>query len=141
MLKFPTQQSLLLRNIELVLLDFFQIIVSLIPCNGLVLPYSIDIYDKDYMIKIELTQKLITTLLKLENKAYILAVRQAIEPFFRDCKTYLGLDGNQVKSKKSINRYLIIMLVNYTYCEIYCIDFLHINTEYELLIRIQKSLK
>ncbi|GEA33809.1 hypothetical protein CBE01nite_32750 [Clostridium beijerinckii] len=66
---------MLLRNIELVLLDFFQIIVSLLPCNGLVLPYSIDIYNKDYMIKIELTQKLITTLLKLENKAYILAVR------------------------------------------------------------------
>lgn len=33
-------------------------VVSLLLCDGLVLPYSIDIYDKDYIIKIELTQKI-----------------------------------------------------------------------------------
>ena len=33
----------------------------------------------------------------------------AIEPFFRDCKTYLGLNGYQVRSEKSINRYLTKM--------------------------------
>jgi Transposase DDE domain. len=58
--------------------------------------------------------------------------RWAIEPFFRDCKTYLGLDGYQVRSGKSINIYLIIMLVNYTYCKIYCTDFLYFNTGYKV---------
>jgi hypothetical protein len=57
--------------------------------------------------------------------------RWAIEPFFRDCKTYLGLNGYQVRSEKSINRYLIIMLVNYTYCKIYCNNSHHFNTGYK----------
>ena len=39
---------------------------------GLVLPYSIDIYDKEFMSKIKLTQNLISTLPKPENKGYIL---------------------------------------------------------------------
>ena len=57
--------------------------------------------------------------------------RWAIEPFFRDCKTYLGLDGYQVRSEKSINRYLTIMLVNYTYCKTYCNDSYHFNAGYK----------
>jgi hypothetical protein len=223
-----------------------QILVSLLSCAGLVLPYSFDIYDKDSMSKIKLTQRLIATLPKPENKGYVLCDswysckdifnasekagysyigalktnrvifpegherlgiklhsfakslniedfdlvtvkgnqyyiynyvgnlkdrknisivlsypidafqkdkalktfisldksltpldiltqytdRWAIEPFFRDCKTYLGLDGYQVRSEKSINRYLTIMLVNYTYCKIYSNDSYHFNTGY-----------
>nr|WP_238475977.1 transposase [Clostridium manihotivorum] len=49
-----------------------QILVSLLSCDGLVLPYSIDIYDKDFMSKIELTQKLVESLPKPENKGYVL---------------------------------------------------------------------
>ncbi|MBE6091440.1 MAG: transposase [Clostridium beijerinckii] len=52
-----------------------QIEGSLTSCDGLVLTYSIDIYDKEYMRKIELTQKLITMFSKLENKGYVLVVR------------------------------------------------------------------
>ena len=51
--------------------------------------------------------------------------RLAVEPFFRDCKTYLGLDGYQVRSEKSIKKYLTIVLVNYTYCKIYSNDSYH----------------
>ncbi|MGL4949526.1 MAG: IS701 family transposase [Anaeroplasmataceae bacterium] len=224
-----------------------QILVSLLSCDGLVLPYSIDIYDKESMSKIELSRNLIATLPKPENKGYVLCDswysckdifnasekagysyigalktnrvifpkgherlgiklhkfatslnikdfdlvtvegkqyyihnyvgnlkdrndisiilsypknafqkdkalktfisldkslipldilnqytdRWAIEPFFRDCKTYLGLDGYQVRSEKSINRYLTIMLVNYTYCKIYYNDSYHFNTGYK----------
>ena len=49
-----------------------QILVSLLSCDGLVLPYSIDIYDKESMSKIKLTQNLISTLPKPENKGYVL---------------------------------------------------------------------
>lgn len=224
-----------------------QILVSLLSCDGLVLPYSIDIYDKESISKIKLTQNLISTLPKPENKGYVLCDswysckdifnasekagysyigalktnrvifpkgherlgiklhqfatslnikdfdlvtvkekqyyiynyvgklkdrnnvsivlsypkdafqkdkalktfisldksltpldiltqytdRWAIEPFFRDCKTYLGLDGYQVRSEKSIDRYLTIMLVNYTYCKIYSNDSYHFNTGYK----------
>lgn len=224
-----------------------QILVSLLSCDGLVLPYSIDIYDKESMSKIKLAQNLITTLPKPEDKGFVLCDswysckdifnaseksgysyigalktnrvifpkgnkklgiklhqfakslniedfdlvtvkgkqyyiynyignlkdrknisivlsypkdafqqdkalktfisldtllkpldiltqytdRWAIEPFFRDCKTYLGLDGYQVRSEKSINRYLIIMLVNYTYCKMYSKDSYHFNTGYK----------
>lgn len=225
-----------------------QILVSLLSCDGLVLPYSIDIYDKESMSKIKLTQKLIATLPKPEDKGFVLCDswysckdifnasekagysyigalktnrvifpkgheklgiklhqfaitlniedfdlvtvkkkqyyiynyigdlkdrnnisiilsypkdsfqkdkalkafisldnsltsleiltqytdRWAIEPFFRDCKTYLGLDGYQVRSEKSITRYLTIMLVNYTYCKIYANDSYHFNTGYKI---------
>ena len=224
-----------------------QILVSLLSCDGLVLPYSIDIYDKESMSKIKLTQNLISTLPKPENKGFVLCDswysckdifnasekagysyigslktnrvifpkgheklgiklhqfakslsiedfdlvtvkgkqyyiynyigklkdrknisiilsypkdsfhkdkalkafisldktlnpldtltqytdRWAIEPFFRDCKTYLGLDGYQVRSEKSINRYLSIMLVNYTYCKIYSNNSYHFNIGYK----------
>lgn len=224
-----------------------QILVSLLSCDGLVLPYSIDIYDKESMSKIELSKNLIAKLPKPENKGYVLCDswysckdifnasekagysyigalktnrvifpkgnerlgiklhkfatslnikdfdlvtvegkqyyihnyvgnlkdrndisitlsypkdafqkdkalkafisldkslipldilnqytdRWAIEPFFRDCKTYLGLDGYQVRSEKSINRYLTIILVNYTYCKIYYNDSYHFNTGYK----------
>lgn len=233
-----------------------QILVSLLACDGLVLPYSINIYDKNYMSKIELTKKLIETLPKPKNKGFILADswysckaifdaseragynyigalktnrvifpknheslgikvhnfatslkiedfnlvtvkgkqyyiynyvgnlkdrenisiilsypknsfknngalrifisldksltpletltqytdRWAIEPFFRDCKTYLGLNGYQVRSEKSIRRYLLIMLVNYTYCKIYSNENHHFNTGYKSIKKdLEKS--
>ena len=221
-----------------------QILVSLLSCDGLVLQYSIDIYDKESMSKIKLTQKLIATLPKPEDKGFVLCDswysckdifnasekagysyigalktnrvifpkgheklgiklnqfaitlniedfdlvtvkkkqyyigdlkdrnnisiilsypkdafqkdkalkafisldnsltsleiltqytdRWAIEPFFRDCKTYLGLDGYQVRSEKSITRYLTIMLINYTYCKIYANDSYNFNTGYKI---------
>lgn len=49
-----------------------QILVSLLSCDGLVLSYSIDIYNKDSMSKIKLTQNLIKTLPKPENKGCVL---------------------------------------------------------------------
>lgn len=57
--------------------------------------------------------------------------RWAIEPFLRDCKTYLGLDGCQVRNEKSINRYLTIMIINYTYCKLSSNNSYHFNTGYK----------
>ena len=225
-----------------------QILVSLLSCDGLVLPYSIDIYDKNTMSKIEMTKNLVRSLPKPVNKGYVLCDswysckaifdssfeagygyigalktnrviypkghkrlgiklrkfaqtlkledfdlvtvkdqeyyiynyvgdlkdiknisivlsypkesfqkegclkcfisldtslnplniltqytdRWAIEPFFRDCKSYLGLDGYQVRSELSINRYLTIMIINYTYCKL-CSDKYHFNTGFKLI--------
>lgn len=225
-----------------------QILVSLLSCDGLVLPYSIDIYDKNSMSKIELAKNLVKSLPKPENKGYVLgdswyscktlftasrsagyayigalktnrviypenhnnlgiklhkfattlniedfdlvtvknqeyyiynyvgnlkdmknvsitlsyhkesfhkdgalktfisldtsltpldiltqySDRWAIEPFFRDCKSYLGLNGYQVRSERSINRYLLIMITNYTYCKLYCNECYHFNTGFKL---------
>ena len=58
--------------------------------------------------------------------------RWAIEPFFRDCKSYLGLDGYQVRSERSIKRYLAIMIINYTYCKLYSNESYHFNTGFKL---------
>ena len=49
-----------------------QILVSLLSCDGLVLPYSIDIYDKKSLSKIELAKNLIESLPKPQNKGYVL---------------------------------------------------------------------
>lgn len=224
-----------------------QILVSLLSCDGLVLPYSIDIYDKQSMSKIEIAQTLIAKLPKPESKGYVLCDswysckaifnsslkagysyigalktnrviypeyhkrlgiklhkfattlniddfdlvtvkdkeyyihnyvgdlkdrknisiilsypkesfqkdgslktfislanslkpldiltqytdRWAIEPFFRDCKSHLGLDGYQVRSEKSINRYLGIVLIGYTYCKLYSNENYHFNSGYK----------
>ena len=233
-----------------------QILVSLLSCNGLVLPYSINIYDKDSMSKIELASNLIKSLPKPINKGYVLcdswyssktifdsskkssfsyigalktnrvifpkgherlgiklhkfaesldisdfnlvtvkdkqyyiytyygnlkdrknvsiilsypkdsfhdkgtlkafisldksltpleilnqySDRWAIEPFFRDCKSYLGLNGYQVRSEKSITRYLTIMIINYTYCKLCSKDLDHFSTGYKLAKNdLQKS--
>lgn len=48
-----------------------QIIVSLLSCDGLTLPCSIDIYDKDHMSKI--TENLIKSLPKLVNELVVLS--------------------------------------------------------------------
>ncbi|ARE87675.1 Transposase DDE domain protein [Clostridium formicaceticum] len=64
--------------------------------------------------------------------------RWVIEPFFRDCKNYLGLDSYQVRSQRSINRYLVVMLLAYTYCKLYSKEIFHFNTGLKLA---QKDLK
>lgn len=46
-------------------------------------------------------------------------------------KTYLGIDGYQVRSEKSINRYLEIMTINYTCCKLYSNKTYHFNTGYK----------
>ena len=46
--------------------------------------------------------------------------RWPIEPFFRDCKAHLGLNGYKIRSSQSIKRYFLIMIINYSYCKIYC---------------------
>ena len=80
---------------------------------SIVLSYPVDSFQKDNSLKV---------FISLDNSLNPLEIliqytdRWAIEPFFRDCKTYLGLNGYQVRSEKSINRYLTIMLVKYTYC-------------------------
>lgn len=213
-----------------------QIIVSLLSCNGLTLPYSVDVYDKETMSKIKLAQILISglankfdnfivladswysskaifdaayikdkqnyvgaiktnrviypegcskfgikvhsfakslppesfDLVTVKNKKYyvykyvgdlndrkniaiILSypeeslhenstlkafislnsildisevlnhynLRWEIEPFFKDCKTKLGLNGYQMRKLKAIKRYLLIMLLNYIYCKLH----------------------
>ena len=226
-----------------------QIVVSLLSCDGLRLPYSIDIYDKNHMSKIELSESLIQSLpkpvkngvvlcdswysskdifkasksvefnfigaiktnrvlfpksherlgIKLNNFAKILDVdsfdlvtvnnkeyyvynyignlkdmknisivisypkesfhdnkclkafislnsnlssleiltqyaeRWSIELFFKNCKGNLGLNGYQVRSERSINRYLLLMLINYAYCSLNSKGTNHFNTGFKLM--------
>src|SRR3712207_5973574 len=49
-----------------------QLVVALLSCDGLVLPYSIKIYDKSNMSKIDIATKLIKSMPKPVNKGYIL---------------------------------------------------------------------
>ncbi|GEQ23455.1 hypothetical protein CBU02nite_39610 [Clostridium butyricum] len=42
--------------------------------------------------------------------------RWPIEIFFRESKKKLGLDDYQIRSEKSIKRYLLIMMITYVYC-------------------------
>lgn len=46
--------------------------VSLLSCDGLVLPYSIDIYNKNTMSKIKLSESLIKSLPPPINKGFVL---------------------------------------------------------------------
>ena len=224
-----------------------QILVSLLSCDGLVLPYSINIYDKNSMSKIDMAKDLIKTLPKSKNKVYVMCDswysckkvfdscdkskfdyigalktnrvifqkghkrlgikihkfamslniddfnlvtvknkeyyiynyigdlndrknvsivftypkdsfqkdkvlkafisldsslqpieilnhyidRWAIEPFFRECKSYLGLNGYQVRSEKIISRYLIIMIISNIYCKLYRNTTCHFHTGYK----------
>lgn len=231
-----------------------QILVTLLACDGLVLPYSIDLYDKNSMSKIELSSLLIKSLPKPYSQGYVLCDswysckaifdaattagfgyigalktnrvvfpehstnlgiklsklgaslsiedfnlvtvkdqeyyiysyqgklkdiknvsivlsypkdafhnegalktfislaleltpleilmqytdRWAIEPFFRDCKTYLGLDGYQIRSERSILRYLLIMIITYTYCKLSSRNNQQFNSGYKL---VQNNIK
>lgn len=42
--------------------------------------------------------------------------RWPIEIFFKESKKKLGLDDYQIRSEKSIKRYLLIMMIKYVYC-------------------------
>jgi hypothetical protein len=44
--------------------------------------------------------------------------RWPIETFFRETKRYLGLDDYQVRSERGINRYFILLMLTYIYCEL-----------------------
>jgi len=44
--------------------------------------------------------------------------RWAIETFFRETKRYLGLDQYQIQSLKGIKRYMTLLMLIYTYCEL-----------------------
>lgn len=44
--------------------------------------------------------------------------RWPIETFFRESKRYLGFDGYQVRSERSIKRYFILLMLAYVYCEL-----------------------
>ena len=95
---------------------------------SIILSYPKDSFQKDKALKafisLDKTLNPLDTLTQYTD-------RWAIEPFFRDCKTYLGLNSYQVRSEKSINRYLTIMLVNYTYCKIYSNNSYHFNIGYK----------
>ncbi len=44
--------------------------------------------------------------------------RWPIETFFRETKKHLGLNHYQVRSNRSINRYFLLMMITYVYCEL-----------------------
>jgi len=44
--------------------------------------------------------------------------RWPIETFFRETKKYLGLNHYQVRSNRSINRYFLLLMMTYVYCEL-----------------------
>jgi hypothetical protein len=44
--------------------------------------------------------------------------RWPIETFFRETKRYLGLDDYQVRGERGINRYLVLLMLTYIYCEL-----------------------
>ncbi|NFO15787.1 IS701 family transposase [Clostridium botulinum] len=102
---------------------------------SIVLSYPKESFQKDGCLK---------TFISLDSSLKDLDVliqytdRWAIEPFFRDCKTSLGLDDYQIRSERGINRYLIIMIINYTYCKLYSNEVCHFNTGFKL---IQNDLK
>ena len=44
--------------------------------------------------------------------------RWPIEIFFRESKRHLGLDDYQVRSESAINKYFVLLMLTYTYCEL-----------------------
>jgi hypothetical protein len=44
--------------------------------------------------------------------------RWPIEIFFRESKRYLGLDDYQIRSESAINKYFVLLMLTYTYCEL-----------------------
>jgi Transposase DDE domain len=44
--------------------------------------------------------------------------RWPIETFFRETKKHLGLNHYQVRSNRSINRYFLLLMITYVYCEL-----------------------
>lgn len=82
---------------------------------SIILSYPKDSFHEDGCLKAFISLDTLLSSLDILNQ-YI--DRWIIEPFFRDCKRNLGLNGYQVRSQKSIIRYLIIMLISYTYSKL-----------------------
>lgn len=96
---------------------------------SIIFSYPKDAFKKDGALKTFISLDASLSALEILNQY---SDRWSIEPFFRDCKSYLGLDGYQIRNEKSINRYLLIILINYTYCKLYCNDSYHFNTGFRL---------
>ncbi|SHK68543.1 IS701 family transposase, partial [Tepidibacter formicigenes] len=102
---------------------------------SIVLSYPKDSFHEDGCLKAFISLDTSLASLDILNR-YI--DRWIIEPFFRDCKRNLGLNGYQVRSQKSITRYLIIMLVAYTYSKLCSGVALSFNTGFK---KIQNNLR
>ncbi|KGM98635.1 hypothetical protein Z961_12540 [Clostridium haemolyticum NCTC 8350] len=83
---------------------------------SIILSYPKESFQKEGSLKAFISTDLV---LKPLDIIFKYTDRWAIEPFFRDCKNYLGLDSYQVRSERSILRYLTIMFITYTYCKLY----------------------
>ena len=95
---------------------------------SIVFSYPKDSFQKDKALKAFIS--LDSSLQPIEILNHYID-RWAIEPFFRECKSYLGLNGYQVRSEKSISRYLIIMIISNIYCKLYCNTTCHFHTGYK----------
>ncbi|MPQ45206.1 IS701 family transposase [Clostridium tarantellae] len=67
--------------------------------------------------------------------------RWDIEPFFKSCKANLGLNGYQVRVEKAITRYLLLMILNYTYCSLNSNGLNHFNTGFKVIRNNLKKAK
>ncbi|CAG7838695.1 IS701 family transposase ISDha16 [Clostridium haemolyticum] len=96
---------------------------------SIILSYPKESFQKEGSLKAFISTDLV---LKPLDIIFKYTDRWAIEPFFRDCKNYLGLDSYQVRSERSILRYLTIMFITYTYCKLYSSKTLQFNTGLKL---------
>lgn len=122
-----------------------QILVSLLSSDGLVLPYSIDIYDKNSMSKIELAKNLVKSLPKPENKGYVLG------DSWYSCKTlftasrsagyaYIGaLKTNRVIYPENHNNFDLVTVKNQEYYIYNYVGNLKDIKTFQLLLAIIKN--
>ncbi|QPW59402.1 IS701 family transposase (plasmid) [Clostridium botulinum] len=96
---------------------------------SIILSYPKESFQKEGSLKAFISTDLV---LKPLDILFKYTDRWVIEPFFRDCKNYLGLDSYQVRSERSILRYLTIMFITYTYCKLYSSKTLQFNTGLKL---------
>ncbi|KGM99073.1 transposase, partial [Clostridium botulinum C/D str. DC5] len=96
---------------------------------SIILSYPKESFQKEGSLKAFISTDLV---LKPLDILFKYTDRWVIEPFFRDCKNYLGLDSYQVRSERSILRYLTIMFIPYTYCKLYSSKTLQFNTGLKL---------
>lgn len=74
-------------------------------------------YPKDKFGEIKALKAFIwTDVTKTTNEILrIYCNRWPIETYIRNCKSYLGLNGYQIRNKVGINRYLIVVMLSYSY--------------------------
>lgn len=82
---------------------------------SVVLSYPKDSFQEYGSLRTFISLETSLTTLEILN---LYTLRWVIEPFFRDCKRSLGLKSYQIRSKKSVSRYLVIMIVAYSYCKL-----------------------